>query len=114
METILEQIKNERIKQDAKWGQQNHPILDPMLLHRGRQRMCEEYEIPTEERAKFLCETNANRGSVTYMHILIEEISEAASCGVNTNELRKELVQGAAVMVAMIESLDRNGRYSCD
>lgn len=110
MKTILEEIAAERVKQDAKWGQQNHPILDPMLLDRPGERMCEEYEIPSEQRAKNMTDIQAKRGDVTYMQILIEEISEAASCGKDVTALRKELIQGAAVMVAMIESLDRNGR----
>lgn len=109
MKNILEEIKIERAKQDFKWGQQNHPILDPVLIHRDAARMCEEYEIPSEDRARQMCETHAKRGDVTYMHILIEEISESASCGANIEELRKELIQSAAVIVAMIESLDRNG-----
>lgn len=28
----------------------------------------------------------------------------------NFNEIRKEMIQSAAVLVAMIESLDRNGK----
>ncbi len=48
------------------------------------------------------------RGQLTYMHILIEEVSEAASCGRDNKALREELVQVAAVTVAMIECIDRN------
>lgn len=110
MENIFNEIKEERERQEARWGQQNHPILDQTLINRKPQRMCEEYEIPSEERARQLLEIHLNRGDITYMHILIEEISEAASCGANTEELRKELIQSAAVLVAMIESLDRNGK----
>lgn len=109
MENVLNEIKDERLKQEAKWGQQNHPILDPILLDRPPVRMCQEYEIPSENRARQMCETHANRGDLTYMHILMEEVSEAASCGRNTSSLRKELIQVAAVAVAMVESLDRNG-----
>lgn len=110
MNKILEEIQQERTRQDEKWGVQNHPILDPLLLKRSGERMCEEYEIPSENRARQLVEIHAKRGDLTYMHILMEEISEAASCGTDTTELRKELIQSAAVLVAMIESLDRNGQ----
>lgn len=110
MENIFNEIRTERQKQEAKWGEQNHPILDPILINRNAQRMCEEYEIPTESRARQMVEIHAERGDLTYMHILMEEISEAASCGSNTEELRKELIQSASILVAMIESLDRNGR----
>ena len=110
MDSIFEQIKKERIRQENKWGEQNHPILDPKLLKRSPVRMCEEYEIPSENRGKQLCEINFERGTGTYMHILVEEVSEAASCGSDTHHLREELIQIAAVTVAMIQSLDRNGK----
>lgn len=110
MEYILNEIKKERTKQDLKWGIQNHPILDHTLIDRDPTRMCEEYEIPTENRAKQLCEINAKRGTLTFMHILVEEISEAASCKNNIDALRKELIQVAAVAVAMVDSLDRNNK----
>lgn len=83
METIIQEIKAERMYQEGKWGQQNHPILDPQLLNRSPERMCEEYEIPSETRAKGMCDMLAER---------------------------KELIQVAAVAIAMIESLDRNGK----
>lgn len=114
MENIIQEIREERARQDEKWGQQNHPILDQVLLNRvgscTPERMCEEYEIPTENRAKGNLEFEFGKGSGTYMHILVEEISEAASCLKDTESMRKELIQCAAVTVAMIESLDRNGR----
>jgi len=110
MENILSEIKAERQRQEEKWGQQEHPILDQRLLTFGPERMCDEYELPSEDRARELCEYRSRTGTLTYMHILIEEISEAASCGKNVEELRKELIQCAAVTVAMIESLDRNGK----
>lgn len=107
MENIFDEIKKEREKQEEKWGEQNHPILDPLLIDRDGQRMCEEYEIPSENRARQLVEIHAMRGDLTFMHVLIEEISEAASCGGDMDKLRKELIQSAAVLVAMIESIDR-------
>jgi len=111
---VIEEILSERKRQDEKWGEQNHPILDQVLLNRDGsctpERMCEEYGIPSEERAKQLCEIWHGRGKGTYMHILVEEVSEAASCLGDTESLRKELIQCGAVIVAMIESLDRNGR----
>lgn len=109
MEHIFEDIKKEMARQIAKWGEQNHPILDPMLIDRDAQRMCEEFEIPSEGRAKQLCERAFLQGTGTYMHILVEEVSESASCK-DVPELREELVQVASVAVSMILSLERNGR----
>lgn len=110
MKTIYQEVQEEEKRQLGKWGEQNHPILDPQLIDRSPERMCEEYEIPSESRAKQLCEINHERGTGTYMHILVEEVSEAASCGRNVAELREELIQVAAVTISMIKSLDKNGR----
>lgn len=69
---VYTDIKEERERQDAKWGEQNHP-LD------------------------------------TWMTVLMEEVGEAAQDVLKgrTPELRKELVQVAAVAVAAIEFIDR-------
>lgn len=110
MENIFKEIREEREKQELKWGEQNHPILIEKLVEWPSEAMTLEYEIPTEDRARELLEEATLNGCLSYMHILNEEISEAASCGENKEALRIELIQCAAVLVAMIESLDRNGR----
>jgi hypothetical protein len=114
VDKILSEILEECNNQYKKWGEQNHPILDQVLLNReggcNPQRMCEEYEIPTENRAKFMCEESFRKGQGTFMHILIEEISEAVSCLDNTETMRKELIQCGAVIVSMIDSLDRKNK----
>jgi len=78
MESILEEIRNERLRQDAKWGEQNHAPAD-------------------------------------YLMILGEEVGEAnkaaleAKFGNGSLRLyRDELIQVAAVAIAMIECFDRN------
>ena len=57
-----------------------------------------------------MTDSRTSRGELTYMHVLVEEVAEAASCDSNVEALRKELIQIATVTLAMIESLDRNGR----
>jgi hypothetical protein len=109
MLAVLGDISAERVKQDAKWGEQNHPSVDTVLASRvvyDAQRMTEEYEIPSEARAKFLCDENFRRGVGTWAHIAVEELSEAVSA--EGDEVRRgELVQLAAVVVAWIECIDR-------
>ena len=111
MENIFEEIRIERQKQNEKWGEQNHPCLDQVLLKRkggcSPQRMCEEYEIPSESRAKHKCDTESNRGKLTYAHIAIEEMSEVVST-FDIHKRREELVQLTAVCVAWIEKIDRD------
>lgn len=76
----LNDIEKERRRQDTKWGPQNHSPLE-------------------------------------WLSILTEEVGEVAKAineahwgGAPLTEYRAELVQVAAVAVAAIESLDRNGR----
>ena len=111
MENILEEIRIERTKQDQKWGEQNHPCLDQVLLNRKGgctpMRMCEEYEIPSEGRAKKKCDIAFKNGTGTYAHIAIEEMSEVVSA-FSIEKRREELIQLAAVCVAWIEKIDRD------
>lgn len=107
---VLSEVQLERERQDAKWGEQTHPCLDLTLLTRKGgctpERMCENYEIPTEPRAKFMCENAFKKSQGTYAHIALEEFSEAVS-EFDPLKRRQEIIQLAAVCVAWVESLDR-------
>lgn len=80
LEPVLADVVEERARQDSKWGEQNH---DPF----------------------------------TYLAILTEEVGEAAQAalhdqfgGKHAGTYRTELVQIAAVAIAMIECVDRAAR----
>jgi len=91
----LPDVEQERLRQDLKWGQQNHPD--------GRAGpYCER----AEAEAKQECEEHAAAGTLTWMHILEEEVAEVDAC-YTAERLRAELVQVAAVAVAWIECIDR-------
>jgi hypothetical protein len=112
MNNIFEEIKIERQKQNDKWGEQNHPCLDLVLLNRvggcTSERMCENYEIPSENRAKTLCDkafSVYDNGS--FAHIAVEEMSEVISA-FDIYKRREELIQLTAVCVAWIEKIDRD------
>lgn len=107
----------ERVRQNAKWGEQNHPDADPVLLNREGgvtpKRLAEHHEIATGHRARFLCQTAADRGQANFMAILVEEVGEACDeiAKGDTAALREELVQIAAVAVQWVEAIERrNGR----
>lgn len=108
---IFYEIEGERGNQDKKWGQQDHPSLDRVLLDRpgscNPERMAEHYEIPSENRGKFLCDNSFHWKQGTYAHILIEELCEVVACLDDEVAMREELVQLAAVAVAWIECIDR-------
>ncbi|WP_236738615.1 hypothetical protein [Mycobacteroides abscessus] len=71
--------------------------------------MAEHYELPSASRAKFMCEDAFKKGEGTYAHILVEEVSEAIEAATLGQGLRDELIQVAAVAVAWVEKLDREG-----
>lgn len=106
---IYRKIDDERARQDAKWGPvRRQPHVDPVLAARGADhtRICQEHEIPTATRAKFLCEIAQQRGECSFAHVVIEELCEAVEKCQDEPALREELIQLAACVVKWIESLD--------
>lgn len=109
---LLGEVLDERRRQDATWGEQDHPSLHRSILGRNArdpEGMAAEYGIPTADRARHRCQLKARAGVVTWADILIEEVAEVVEAGVLHGEqaLRGELVQVAAVAVAWIECIDR-------
>jgi len=95
--SVLAEVAAERRRQDGQWGEQNHPdgtgdaYTDDAALARKE------------------CERAADNGDLTWRHILLEEVAEAMAER-EPADLRRELIQVAAVAVAWAEALDR--RYS--
>lgn len=109
-ETVLGEIAQERLRQDAKWGQQNH--LDgtgPRVPFGGR--LC--YMADAARDARLATNAAADKtpglehhGPLTWRHILLEEVFEALA-EAEPAALRAELVQIGAVSVAWVEAIDR-------
>ena len=99
--TILEEIQKERNKQDEKWGEQNHPFV----------AFSPHYGSYSANYAREQCDNAFNQGVGDWRYILNEEVYEAyeQAAHKNVEKFREELIQVAAVVVAMIECLDRNG-----
>jgi hypothetical protein len=93
------QIAQERLAQDLKWGQQNHPDYvpgnPPLIAH--------------VDRARRACDARHELAQGSWLDIVIEEVAEAAeeAKAGNVEALREELIQTAAVIVAWIEAIDR-------
>jgi hypothetical protein len=111
---VLLAVMEELSRQDAQWGPQDHPSVDPILVatKRDAQRMTEEYEIPSEARAKFLCAAAAKNGMMTWGHIAVEELSESISAFANEEELLVEVVQLAAVCINWAQCVRRRLRQA--
>lgn len=113
-ESILVEVLEERARQVEKWGVQNHPSFDKRLTvwdgGAKPESMAAQYEIPSEKRAKFLCQWAEKNGDLTWMHIAVEELAEACgACNDKPARLREELIQLQAVLLAWVACLDRNG-----
>jgi|GEM_PF-1363357 len=106
---VLAEIAQERARQEAKWGQQNHVDWTPTSAATD---LAGAWPAGVGDHFKFITDYKA-RGAeghrLGYFDILMEEVAEAhdeARDG-NTKATRAELVQVAAVAVAWIECIDR-------
>ena len=92
---ILEAIAQERIRQDQKFGVQDHP--------NGTGSTADQ---ELSEFRKSLCNSRFKRGVGTWRDVLYEEVAEAFAER-NLNRLQEELVQVTAVAVAWCEAIER-------
>lgn len=85
---VLREVTDERTWQDAKWGRQNHePAIWLMILG-------EEVGEATK--------------AALEAWVAVDRITAWSTLNYWQHEYRRELIQVAAVAVAMVESLDRN------
>lgn len=102
---IFEEIRAERIRQDNKWGEQNHPDGTGDDRH-----LLRDVSRPTYGTLCYLAreatDAHADAGTVTWADILLEEVAEALS-EQDPKRVRAELVQVAAVTAQWIEAIDR-------
>lgn len=92
---ILAEVQAERARQDARWGEQNHPDGTGSPVQQFDARM-----------ARVVCQEAADRGEVTWRLISDEEHAEAMAES-DPARLRAELIQDAAVKVAWVAAIDR-------
>lgn len=97
----------ERVRQDVRWGQSNHPSLPAGVTH-----PCAFFGIPTADAARLFCETAFRTGTGSNAHILLEEVSEAIEAANDPAHLRAELVQVAAVALKWIEQIERRHGFA--
>ena len=113
---VIQEVLNERIRQDDKWGQQNHPdgtgpTSTPLFSREAflddtmwAARLAEIFTQRTDAR---FSGTGEQPG--TWADILLEEVFEALAES-DPAKLRTELVQVAAVAAGWAEAIDRRQR----
>jgi hypothetical protein len=100
---VVEEVLEERDRQDRQWGEQNHPLV------RASSALVEEYHAYHAAEAKTWRNINARRmkkGTLAWDGILREEVHEALAES-DPVKARAEWLQVAAVAVAAIECIDR-------
>lgn len=109
--SILDEVVAERKRAVEKHGELHLPSVCQILLNRpggcSPARMCDEYDLPSENRAKYLTEHARENNELTWAHVATEELSEAISAK-DDSERRKELVQLAGAILVWIQDIDRN------
>jgi hypothetical protein len=93
--TPLVDVATERLRQDTKWGEQNHPDGTGGT---GYKEMADQ--------ARDICDKAFKAGTGTYKHILAEEVAEAFAESDEEN-LMTELIQVAAVATSWVENIRR-------
>lgn len=112
---VLGEVAAERARQDAKWGEQNHPdgtgpdwrlagCPAPTLLDMVRRELDRTLTDQVDVSPDGMTITPAT--GPTWLLIALEEVFEAL-VEVDKTALRAELVQAAAVLVAWVQKLDR-------
>jgi len=101
----LMDTRDERKRQDEKWGEQNHPWLHTVDGEAAPSR----FAINTSETIKQMVDTRAQDGTLDFAAILLEEVAEAIDAE-TPDDVCGELVQVAAVALAARQSIMRNGR----
>jgi len=93
---IFEEIKAERKRQDEKFGEQNHSLRNK-FFDCGHCKGKENFYRKINKKEDF---------RFSWLTVLLEEVYEAFSTK-NMQKQREEMIQVAAVTVAIIECLDR-------
>lgn len=106
--TVTREVIEERVRQHAKWGEQNHPNgtgPNKLPMPTGSDSWAAAIAA---ERLSLLTNCATQVGHVTWLHILREEVFEAFAES-DPAKLRAELIQVAAVAVQWVEAIDREG-----
>lgn len=100
---VLGEVVSERKRQDAKWGEQNHGVIGD---HKDVQEDIRLSYAGWEQVYQQINRDRDDQDTMGWDSILLEEVYEALS-ETDRAKRRKELIEVAAVAVAMVECMDR-------
>lgn len=120
LQRVLAEVGEERDRQSARWGDQKHPAVDPLIdglpAAAARPYAAGFYGVPTATNAQNATDAAARAGQCSWVHIAVEELAElvdAAAIG-DLRALRSEALQLAAVCVAFVQAMDRRALITRD
>jgi len=90
-------VGDEVARQDAKYGDVRSLPYVPKQMHVDAFRNY-SLMITSEANAKSMCERHSKDGTITWSHVLIEEVAEAIEAK-SDYEMMEELIQVAAVAI---------------
>jgi hypothetical protein len=91
----LRDVRDESVRQDDKWGEQNHPD--------GTGR---PFDAEIAAKIREQCDQATEDGSITWRHILAEEVFESFAES-DPEKLKYELLQVAAVALQWRQAIER-------
>lgn len=103
-EMVLAEVLDERRRQKAIWGEQNHPDGTGPEVQWMSAHDASAKEAREQLRAR--CQRRFSEGRGTWLDILLEEMAETFAER-DPLAIRAELIQVAAVAVAWAEAIDR-------
>ncbi len=118
-DTVLDEVRNERVRQVRKHGHQHHlpsgtgaagELMRELLEAAGNDGVLDNERLAelAKARCKAASENEGGDGSITFEHILTEEFFEALAED-DPGRLYEELIQVAAVAVQWLEKLYQEG-----
>lgn len=102
LQGIFDEFAQERGAQLAQWGDQ------PLPLGFG----AHEFAVAADHFRR-LCDEANERGDVTHRHVLLEEVYEALAES-DPAKARDELIQVGAVVIKIIQDIDRQSGQATD
>jgi hypothetical protein len=102
-EDVLDAVAQERSRQDERWGEQNWPVTGVKFGQAARDNYAKKLEIVRAQN-----EHRATTKSLWWDGIFMEEGLEALTEENYSQKQEDELIQVAAVAVAMVECIRRN------
>ena len=106
---VLAELLEERERQDTKWGEQNHPDLNPGLAGEVPAAVRLFYGLRPTAFLRDDVEADAESGTSNWLAIALEELGEAIDEAIAGDDtaLRTELIQLAAVFIQWVQAIDR-------